>query len=96
MASSSAGSSEDPAWVVQTRSRQIEERRTAGPPGSERWRVIEAAVMEEASTGTAQQGPEAAKASHEVLRRDLSSSLAFHEPQADTLIVEGRPTQVAV
>ena len=74
----------------------MEQRRTAGPPGSERWRLVEAAVMEDEADGPGRHGPEAAKASHEVLRRALSSSLAFHEPQADTMIVEGRPTQVAI
>ena len=40
--------------------------------------------------------PSEVKDAHETLRSDLSSSLAFHEPQADTMIVEGRPTQVTL
>ena len=94
MAASSAGSSGDTDWLLQTRSRQIGQRRAAGAPGAERWRTVEMAAMEAAEEWEEESGPAAARASHDVLRTDLSSSLAFHEPQADTLIVEGRPTQV--
>ena len=94
MASSSAGSSRDGDWLRQMRSRQMEQRRTAGSPGVERWKAIEAATVEAAEEATAEIGPAKGRATHEILRSDLSNSLAFHEPQADSLIVEGRPTQV--
>ena len=47
-----------------------------------------------ASDEAPEQGPAAVREDHEILRSDLSTSLAYFEPQADTFIVEGRPTQV--
>ena len=93
MASSSSGSAGDPAWLVSTRARQVQQRRTAGTPGSERWRAIQEEALQNSGDGP-MDDPSRARSAHEVLRTDLASTLAFHEPQGDTMIVEGRPTQV--
>ena len=91
-ASSSSG--RDPPWIVQTRARQMSQRRSLGPPGAGRWKALHKESADAEQGNEMMADPSAAMAAHELLRHDLSTSLAFHEPQADTMIIHGRPTQV--
>ena len=93
---SASASSADSAWLVATRSRHLGGRRTAGEPGTDRWVRVGEMMAAEEGAEYVPANPVQAKEAHETLRSDLSSSLAFHEPQADTMIVEGRPTQVTL
>ena len=93
----SGGSSMDPEWLVVSRARQMAVRQTAGPPGVERWTALDERARQARGDQAAMEGataPGTGREAHEVLRSDLSSSLAFYDPQADTMVVEGRPTQV--
>ena len=76
MASSSAGPSRDPEWLLQTRTRQMQQRRTAGAPGAERWQTVETDAMEAAEEWAEESGPAAARASHEGLRSAWHGRLA--------------------
>ena len=91
-ASSSSG--RDPPWIVQTRARQMSQRRSLGPPGAGRWKAIHKESADAEQGNEMMADPSAAMAAHELLRHDLSTSLPFHEPQADTMLIHGRPTQV--
>ena len=93
---SASGSSSDPSWLVATRSRQMRHRRSAGEAGTERWVRVGEMMAGEEGDEYVPANPSEVREAHETLRSDLSSSLAFHEPQADTMIVEGRPTQVTL
>jgi len=92
-ASSSSGV--DPPWLQNVRARNLAQRADLGAPGAERWKKFaERAQQYRDLPGVAETGPELAGDEHEILRTDLSTGLAFFEPQADTMVVEGRPTQV--
>ena len=94
---SQPGSSQDPMWLQELRARQLAHRPSLGAPGPQRWKTFHERASEY------REHPELASTSaanlirqeHEVLRQDLGQSLAYFEPQADTMIVEGRPTQVS-
>ena len=72
----------------------MSQRRSLGPPGAGRWKTIHKESADAEQGNEMMADPSAAMAAHELLRHDLSTSLAFHEPQADSMIIHGRPTQV--
>ena len=95
LAAMASGSSRDPDWLLRSRERQLAFRAAAGPPGQERWaKFDEEARGSIDAAASSELEPRNVVQQHETLRTDLLSSLAYFEPQADTLIVEGRPTQV--
>ena len=93
---SSSSGSRDTDWVAEVRPRQLSSRATLGQPGDERWEKFDARAQQyrELPAMQSAEGPALQRQEHDILRTDLSQGLAGFEPQADTMIVEGRPTQV--
>ena len=94
-ASSSSG--DDPEWLQCVRIRHLEARLPGAASGDDRWASFEASASAYRALPAVQEamGSDVTRQEHQLLRTDLSSGLAIFEPQADTMIVEGRPTQVA-
>lgn len=94
----SSGST-DPDWLVKARKRSLDARQDFGEPGPARWRVA-ASQREDPTKDDDEEvqtylDPRAEQSrAHNLVRSDLGSGMAYFEPAASTLIVEGRPTQV--
>ena len=90
-----AASSSSTDWVAEVRARSLSNRYAMGEPGDERWqRFAERGSDYQALPGVQGHERTLGRQEHEMIRKDIAVHLSFFEPQADTMIIAGRPTQV--